>query len=508
MMNMNPIAKKIATILTVTALGTAALPVVAQQAHAATNVANIAASIAQLTNQQIEAAVKELNKLGIMNGYADRSLGEYRQISRAELATLVYKLFDLENKAATVTTELTDVNPNAWYAPYATKLVGLGIMQAQDGAFNPQGKVSDAELSQVVSKALQRDIKSVQHWMSAFYAESSTATRGETAYLLQTARKAIPSEQAKLTSVRSLNAITLIVTFDKPLTAADEVFAKAQTDFVFSGGLTLTNMPRLKTGSIATYIVPTSVQKAGETYNLAYKGTAAGSFTGSGTKLNMTTASQVTNDTFELESLKASGVIDYGYIISAYSGGRGANAFVLNDREQANGQTYQIISSMQARQVVITPEGGEPIVAKYVPFTQSTDGKQEPKFRLPDGLTLIPGVKYTVSSDWANIASASFVAKSVDSLQVAGAQAISETSIEVILTQDPGDELFSGRSVTLTAPNGDVLTASYKYSSRKGATGVFDVTNNGKLIAGTTYAVTPVGDWATAAASSVTVTLK
>ncbi|MGO4374284.1 S-layer homology domain-containing protein, partial [Paenibacillus sp. MCAF20] len=272
--------------------------------------------------------------------------------------------------------------------------------------------------------------------------------------------------------------------------------------------LTLTNMPRLKTGSIATYIVPTSVQKAGETYNLAYKGTAAGSFTGSGTKLNMTTASQVTNDTFELASLKASGVIDYGYIISAYSGGRGANAFVLNDREQANGQTYQIISSMQARQVIITPEGGEPIVAKYVPFTQSTDGKQEPKFRLPDGLTLTPGVKYTVSSDWANIASASFVAKSFDSLQVAGAQAISETSIEVTLTQDPGDELFSGRSITLTAPNGDVLTASYEYSSRKGATGVFDVTNNGKLIAGTTYAVTPVGDWATAAASSVTVTLK
>ncbi|WP_306821943.1 hypothetical protein [Paenibacillus sp. BGI2013] len=265
-------------------------------------------------------------------------------------------------------------------------------------------------------------------------------------------------------------------------------------------------MPRLKTGSIATYIVPTSVQDAGEVYNLTYKGQDADSFEGSATKINMTTASQVTNDTFEIEALQVNGVVDYGYIISAYSGGRGANAFVLNDQEQAGGKTYQIISSMQARQVVITPEGGEPIVARYVPFTQSTDGKQEPKFRLPEGQTLKSGVTYTVTSDWANLENASFTAKSFDSLVVASAQAVSETSIEVTLDQDPGDELFSGRSVTLTSPSGDVLTATYKYSSRKGATGVFDLTNDGKLTPGTTYTINPVGDWSIA--SSVTLTLE
>ncbi|WKL01968.1 hypothetical protein Q0F98_37355 [Paenibacillus amylolyticus] len=161
---------------------------------------------------------------------------------------------------------------------------------------------------------------------------------------------------------------------------------------------------------------------------------------------------------------------------------------------------------MQARQVVITPEGGEPIVARYVPFTQSTDGKQEPKFRLPEGQTLKSGVTYTVSSDWANIENASFTAKSFDALVVASAQAVSETSIEVTLDQDPGDELFSGRSVTLTSPSGNVLTATYKYSSRKGATGVFDITNDGKLIPGTTYTINPVGDWSVA--SSVTLTLE
>ncbi|RAJ03083.1 S-layer family protein [Paenibacillus pabuli] len=501
---MNPTTRKIATFLTITALGSAVFPLTANQAYATTYVTNVASTTTQLTNPQIEDAIKELNSLGIMNGYADQSMGENRAITRAELASLVFKTFNLEGKTGE-SVELTDVNPDAWYAPYASKLVELGIMQANNGQFNPHSQVTDAELEQVVSKAMQRDVKSVHHWMNTFYSENGSTTRGETAVLLQTAHQAIPSEKAQIQSVRSLNAITLIVTFDKPLTAADEVFAKAQTDFAFSGGLTLTNMPRLKTGSVAMYIVPTSVQRAGEVYSLTYKGQDAGSFEGSGTKLNMTTVSQITNDTFEIEALQAKGVVDYGYIISAYSGGRGANAFVLNDQEQAGGKTYQIISSMQARQVVITPEGGEPIVAKYVPFTQSTDGKQEPKFRLPEGQTFQSGVTYTVSSDWANINNASFTARSFDSLEVVSPQAVSETSIEVTLAQDPGDELFSGRSVTLTSPKGDVLTATYKYSSRKGATGVFDLVNDGKLIPGTTYTINPVGDWSVA--SSVTVTL-
>jgi hypothetical protein len=167
---------------------------------------------------------------------------------------------------------------------------------------------------------------------------------------------------------------------------------------------------------------------------------------------------------------------------------------VLDQDNRANGQTYQIISSMQARQVTITPEGGQPIVAKYVPFTQSTDGKQEPKFRLPEVLT--PGVTYTVTSDWANIKNPTFVAKEIAPLELAKAEAASETSITVTLANDPGDELFSGRSVELTAENGEKLVATYKFSSRKGATGVFDLQQNGKLAAGTTYTVKPVGEWA------------
>lgn len=494
---MNKLSNKAATLILATVLGTSALPFAVVNAQAAPSLPKVAAAASSLTAQEIQEAVSELSRLGVMQGYQNKSagMGAHNQINRAELAKMVVKTFDLEGKAEKPAS-FTDVKPNAWYYKYASELVGLGIMQAEDGRFNPRSEVTDAELVQIVSKALKRDVKSVNYWMERFYSSNQAATRGEVAYLLKTAHQAIPSEKAKITSVRALNEITLIVTFDAPLTAENEVFAKAKEDFAFNDGLTLTNMPRLKTGSIATYIVPTSVQKPGTTYHLTYKGKKAGSFVGNETKLDMTKPTQVTNDTFELESLKSAGVVDYGYIISAYSAGRGANAFVLDQNNQANGQTYQIISSMQARQVTITPEGGQPIVAKYVPFTQSTDGKQEPKFRLPEGQVLTPGVTYTVTSDWANIENPTFVAKEIAPLELAKAEATSETSITVTLANDPGDELFSGRSVELTAENGEKLVATYKYSSRKGTTGVFDLQQNGKLAAGTTYTVKPVGEWA------------
>ena len=482
---MKSFSKKLATLLLATAVSAGTLPFAALNAQAAT----------PLTSQEIQRAVNELTQLRVLQGYPDHSMGVQQPISRAELAKMVVQTFGLDGETGN-SPSFRDVKKDAWYYDYAASVVAQDIFQTDGGRFQPNGKVTAAELEQIIAKALKRDLKSVQYWMTRVSTANSPLSRGEVAYLLNTAHKAIPSATATITDIRPLNAITLIVTFDAPLTAEDEAFAVAKEQFAFSDGLALTNMPRLKTGSLSTYIVPTSPQKPGTIYTLTYKGKQAGTFAGQGTKLNMTEARQVTNDTFELESLKTAGVTDYGYVISAYSAGRGANAFVLDDNNAADGKTYQIISSMQARQVTITPEGGQPIVAKYVPFTQSTDGKQEPKFRLPEGETLKPGVRYTVTSDWAEIANPNFVAEEIAPLQLSEAEAVSDTSITVKLTSDPGDELFSGRSVELTSPDGETLVATYKYSSRKGATGVFDLQQNGTLTGGITYTVAPVGDWA------------
>lgn len=483
---MKTYSNKLAAMIVAAALGTASLPL---------HVLQVEAAGAPLAVQDIEQATQVLSQLRVMQGYQDGSMGITSPITRAELAKMLVLAFGLEGRGEKEPS-FTDVNPNAWYERYASELVAQDIMQAPDGRFDPQGTVTHAELVQMVSKALKRDAKSVDYWAKRFYSEEGQTTRGQAAYLISNAHEAIPSEKAKITSVRALNAITLIVTFDAPLTTDNEAFAKAKEDFKFNNGLELTNMPRLKTGSISTYIVPTSVQKPGTSYTLTYKGKTAGAFTGNSTKLDMTEVRQVAQDTFELEALKANGVVDYGYVISAYSGGRGANAFVLDENNSADGKVYQIISSGQGREVMITPAGGQPIVAKYVPFTQSTDGKQEPKFRLPEGQALTTGVTYTVTSDWAQIANPTFVAESFEPLDIIGVEAISESSVSITLSEDPGDELFSGRSIELIDTEGGKLMATYKYSSRKGAVGVFDLTQEGKLKPGTTYTIKPVGKWA------------
>ncbi|MGC6588554.1 S-layer homology domain-containing protein [Paenibacillus sp. Dod16] len=463
---MKTYSNKLAAMMVAAALGTASLPL---------HVLQVEAAGAPLAVQDIEQATQVLSQLRVMQGYQDGSMGITSPITRAELAKMLVLAFGLEGKGETEPS-FTDVNPNAWYERYASELVAQDIMQAPDGRFDPRGTVTHAELVQLVSKALKRDAKSVDYWAKRFYSEDGQTTRGQAAYLISIAHEAIPSEKAKITSVRALNAITLIVTFDAPLTTDNEAFAKAKEDFEFNNGLELTNMPRLKTGSISTYIVPTSVQKPGTSYTLTYKGKTAGTFTGNSTKLDMTEVRQVAQDTFELEALKANGVVDYGYVISAYSGGRGANAFVLDENNSADGKVYQIISSGQGREVTITPAGGQPIVAKYVPFTQSTDGKQ--------------------TSDWAQIANPTFVAEGFEPLDIIGEEAISDSSVSITLSEDPGDELFSGRSIELIDTEGGKLMATYKYSSRKGAVGVFDLNQEGKLKPGTTYTIKPVGKWA------------
>lgn len=93
---------------------------------------------------------------------------------------------------------------------------------------------------------------------------------------------------------------------------------------------------------------------------------------------------------------------------------------------------------------------------------------------------------------------ASFVAAAIAPLTISGVEAVNETTLNVTLAEDPGDELFAYRSIQLKGSDGSTLTAQFKVQTRKGAVGVFELQNGGKLVPGVTYEVMPVGTWATA----------
>ncbi|RAP75758.1 S-layer homology domain-containing protein [Paenibacillus montanisoli] len=449
------------------------------------------ASVAK-AGSTIQQAVDKLAKQGILQGTGDGKLHEERQVTNAEFIKMAVLALGLELDQ----TEAPSPQ-SKWYDAYVNAAIKGGLLQG-DAAFHPNKQAEGSELAPIIAKALQRDVKSVQYWMQTLQIGQHKITRGEAARLLVFAQQAVRSESASIVSVKALNKITLEVKFDRPMTLGDETTAAAQANMMLSNGLKLVNQPRLKTGSIATYIVPVQTMKSGEVFSLTYKGKQTFSVTSGEEAIRLKDVRQVTGDTFEVSSSREEGVIDYGYVISAYAGGRGANAIVLEEDNSYNGKPLQIISSLASRQAVLTPEGGMPITVNYVGFTQSTDGKQEPKFRLPAGISLQPGVSYTVTSDWFELENNKFTAQQTEPLVIASAANIDGASISLSLSADPGDELFAYRSVQLEGNDGSMLNAQYRVQTRKAGTGIFDILNGGKLAAGVTYEVSPIGTWATA----------
>ncbi|AFC31373.1 hypothetical protein PM3016_4627 [Paenibacillus mucilaginosus 3016] len=299
----------------------------------------------------------------------------------------------------------------------------------------------------------------------------------------------------RIVTVEPINPITLQVTFEAPIPPAEVTVDTAKANFQFTGGLTLRNIPQLKTGSAATYIVPTTVQSPGTLYSLSYKGQEPVKFTGNPYKLKLRSAAQVAYDTLELESSLEDGVTDYSNIVQAYAGKRGGLEFALDANLQHQGKTYQVIPSLRDSYVIVTPQGGAPLKAVYVPFTQNTDGRQAPKYRLPEGTVFEAGTSYTVTSDWAEITSPTFTAKTAAALEAVEIRAVNATTLQVTLASDPKDELFASRRLLLSAPDGTLLTAQYKVTTRQGATATFEILNGGAMVPGTTYAVHTVGYW-------------
>ncbi|WP_309137840.1 ankyrin repeat domain-containing protein [Paenibacillus sp. SC116] len=181
---MKKLSTKLASLLLISALGTTTLPLSVLHAEPA---------IKQALTQDMEQAVQELAKLRVMTGYQDGSMKIHNVLTRAELAKMVVLAFGLQGKANQGAT-FTDVYSKAWHYKYAAEVAARDIMQTKDGRFEANGTLTDAELVQIVAKALNRDVKSVEKWAQPFYSERSNATRGEAAYLLNIARQASKAE--------------------------------------------------------------------------------------------------------------------------------------------------------------------------------------------------------------------------------------------------------------------------------------------------------------------------
>ena len=99
-------------------------------------------------------AVSTLSRMGIVNGYADGSFKPDAQISRAEFTAIATRFF---SHTADYKGAFNDVAASSWYADYVQAAVDMSLVDGYpDGGFHPDSSITRAEAVTIVNRVLGR----------------------------------------------------------------------------------------------------------------------------------------------------------------------------------------------------------------------------------------------------------------------------------------------------------------------------------------------------------------
>jgi hypothetical protein len=91
-----------------------------------------------------------------INGYPDETVRPNRGITRAEVATIFFRLLQDTYQNGTANTTFSDVKADAWYSEAIAKLAQLGIIKGyEDGTFKPNNQITRAEFAAIASRFAQ-----------------------------------------------------------------------------------------------------------------------------------------------------------------------------------------------------------------------------------------------------------------------------------------------------------------------------------------------------------------
>ena len=100
-------------------------------------------------------AVSTLSRMGVIGGYADGTFRPDAPISRAEFVKIAVSF--TQNNGSTTYNYFTDVKTTDWFAPYVTAAKDAGLIEGySDGSFKPESKITRAEACAIVNRTLGR----------------------------------------------------------------------------------------------------------------------------------------------------------------------------------------------------------------------------------------------------------------------------------------------------------------------------------------------------------------
>ena len=99
-------------------------------------------------------AISTLSNLGIITGYEDGTFRPNASISRAEFVTIATRFFDY---AAEYEGAFSDVSYSSWYADFVQAAVDMGLVNGyENGTFRPNASITRAEAVAIVNRVLLR----------------------------------------------------------------------------------------------------------------------------------------------------------------------------------------------------------------------------------------------------------------------------------------------------------------------------------------------------------------
>ena len=101
------------------------------------------------------ANIEQMVDWGITQGCGQDRFCPSRTVTRAQMAAFLYRavtrLYGVPDPVGEV--QLTDVGSDVWYRSEAQWAVANGVMRVTDGAFNPQGSVTRADMAEMLVAA-------------------------------------------------------------------------------------------------------------------------------------------------------------------------------------------------------------------------------------------------------------------------------------------------------------------------------------------------------------------
>ena len=126
-------------------------------AAALSKAATASTGLTDVTSSRAGSDIKLLEAAGIIKGYTDKTFRPEGNMSRAEFATILWRILGEPAPAAPAT--FTDVQAE-WSAPAIARLTQLGIINGYaDGTFRPDAPVSHAEMITLLMRMLDSNVQ-------------------------------------------------------------------------------------------------------------------------------------------------------------------------------------------------------------------------------------------------------------------------------------------------------------------------------------------------------------